>query len=359
MDVTPQELRSNEIKDAWRGYDREEVDELLDRAAATIEGLSRQVQELSQRAAPADPNAIPTSRDHEDMLQRTLILAQRAADDAVNEAQARARQLLEESEAKAQALVSDAESTARRIAEGERRRLESEIAELSARRDTLRTDADALDTYASGYRDRLRAAIEADLASLERGATVEPPSERPVLHEVELPPAAPAPASNVSPAPRPEPVERASMSAPEASWDSGPETRSVRTVEAPPAPAGEWPPPAPSADASSGRTGTAVRDDRPQPEAARVAAAWESPAAWGSTDPEPWAAPEAAPRFASDVPMEARTVDADPLDDDAFFASLREAVRDDAPLGPRDEDHDGFFDEELQGDGRRRFRRRR
>ncbi len=100
------------------------------------------------------------------MLQRTLLLAQRAADDAVNEAQARARQLLEESEAKAQSLVSDAEATARRIAEGERRRLEAEIRELSARREQLRADADALDAYASSYRDRVRAAIEADLANL-------------------------------------------------------------------------------------------------------------------------------------------------------------------------------------------------
>ena len=71
------------------------------------------------------------------MLQRTLLLAQRAADDAVNEAQAHARQLIEESEARAQALVGEAESTARRIAEGERRRLEEEITELSSRRDTL------------------------------------------------------------------------------------------------------------------------------------------------------------------------------------------------------------------------------
>ena len=116
------------------------------------------------RAAPAEV-PLPSSRDDAEMLQRTLLLAQRAADDAVNEAQARARQLLEESEAKAQSLVSDAEATARRIAEGERRRLEAEILDLSARREQLRADADALEEYASGYRDRIRAAIESDLAT--------------------------------------------------------------------------------------------------------------------------------------------------------------------------------------------------
>ena len=104
MDVTPQELRGSEIKEAFRGFNRDEVDDLLERAAATIENLTHQVQELESRATN-EPAPLPSSRDDAEMLQRTLLLAQRAADDAVNEAQAHARQLIEESEARAQALV--------------------------------------------------------------------------------------------------------------------------------------------------------------------------------------------------------------------------------------------------------------
>ena len=51
MDVTPQELRSSEIKDSWRGYDRDEVDDLLERAAVTIESLTQKVQEGASRPA--------------------------------------------------------------------------------------------------------------------------------------------------------------------------------------------------------------------------------------------------------------------------------------------------------------------
>src|SRR5207248_8344878 len=85
--------------------------------------------------------------------------------------------------------------------------------------------------------------------------------------------------------------------------------------------------------------------------------AWDAPAPWEreSAAPAPQAA--TADAFAPDVPMEATSVDTDSLDDDAFFASLREAVRDDAPLGPRD-DESGFFDNSVEHD-RRRFRRRR
>ncbi len=51
------------------------------------------------------------------------------------------------------------------------------------------------------------------------------------------------------------------------------------------------------------------------------------------------------------------------LDDDAFFATLREAVHDDTPLGPRDEEANGedmFFDQDSSNPGFRDvFRRRR
>jgi DivIVA domain-containing protein len=395
MDVTPQELRSSEIKDSWRGYDRDEVDDLLERAAVTIESLTQKVQEAASRPVPAAPAApapgevpLPSSREDADMLQRTLLLAQRAADDAVNEAQARARQLLEESEAKAQSLVSDAEATARRIAEGERRRLEAEILDLSARREQLRADADALDAYASGYRERIRTAIESDLANL--GGEVEPPSTRPELHDVELPPerdtAPVAAAVEHGAEPERESAEAAILDVVEdqSTWDPGPDTRAIPAVDRPsggtpassapfaaeasagpspvaapprpmpaPAPAAaEWPPPAPSPEASAAATPAAdsswlSSDDDWAP----GEQSWDAPAPWerdtAHHDP-----------FPSDVPMEANAVDTDALDDDAFFASLREAVRDDAPLGPRDDDQATFFDGAAEQD-RRRFRRRR
>jgi hypothetical protein len=52
------------------------------------------------------------------------------------------------------------------------------------------------------------------------------------------------------------------------------------------------------------------------------------------------------------------------LDDDAFFATLREAVHDEKPLGPRDDDDDTgenqFFDQDAErGTFRDVFRRRR
>ncbi|MBM3661223.1 MAG: DivIVA domain-containing protein, partial [Actinobacteria bacterium] len=51
MDVTPQELRDIEIRESFRGYHRDVVDELLERAAATIEHLEHQIRILQERLA--------------------------------------------------------------------------------------------------------------------------------------------------------------------------------------------------------------------------------------------------------------------------------------------------------------------
>jgi DivIVA domain-containing protein len=371
MDVTPQELRGSEIKDAWRGYDRDEVDDLLERAAVTIEHMMLQLQDVQAHppavgAAPA-PVPLPSSRDDAEMLQRTLLLAQRAADDAVNEANARARQIVEEAEAKAQALVGDAEATARRIAEGERRRLEAEIQELSARRELLRSDADALDAYASAYREKLRETLEGDLATLTSGGAVAAPAPRPEVHEVEIPAASAPVVAEPAPEPAPAPFDApfdappaaapaaASAAAPVASspepapsWDPGPATTAIATE---PEPARDWPP-SPSAQA----TAAPVSD-------APAQSSWLGDDAWAAEpaleSPAPWERDTAHHEpFSSDVPMEANPVDTDSLSDDQFFASLREAVRDDAPLGPNDDPDADFFEPDAD-DRRRGFRRRR
>jgi hypothetical protein len=99
---------------------------------------------------------------------------------------------------------------------------------------------------------------------------------------------------------------------------------------------------------------------KPPPESPRDAPAAPEPG-WGGNDEapsEPVPTPQAgnAPGLADYVPAD-EPAEPEVLDDDAFFATLREAVRDDAPLGPRDEEDDVFDDDEpprKRGWGRRR-----
>jgi cell division initiation protein len=326
MDVTPRELRDTDIREGFRGYHRDDVDELLERAASTVEGLTERVRQLTERLSSAEGSA-GKSRETEEMLQRTLVLAQKTADEAISEAQQRARTILEESETKAHNLVTEAEDTSRRIAENERQRLESEVQDLSSRRDTLNADVEALEKYEREYRSRLRKAIETELDSL--GKFAGPQRQRPKLHDVNVPPRREAIANSGRPsAPSPNPSQ---SQAPSPSMP----TAEIGAVDPFPTPPPEPPRPVPSPSAEPSFPGPDPTASEPVPK------------------PQVGDSPGLADFVPADEPLEPEV-----LDDDAFFATLREAVRDDAPLGPRDEEDDIYDDEDAEP-RKKGFRRRR
>jgi DivIVA domain-containing protein len=336
LDVSPQELRQTEIHDAWRGYNRDEVDELLERAAATIERLGTDLARgqaqtaaaprpaaAAPAPAPAAPPVVPERRitaADTDVLARTLQLAQRAADEAIAEAELKARRMIEESEAKATVLVNDAELTARRIAETERARLDEDIRSLESARATLAADVEALERFEVDYRERIRLSIEHALSTLE--STAVSSDGKPELHEIELP----------------APVETMPAREPGA-------TIALDALE---------PFPEPGADGPIAESGPGAEWDAPR------AAAWDqdddAPASTGGWERPRIAADAAAPAPAYDAPYDADADygDASNLDDDAFFASLREAVHDDGPLTSED-----YGDLEDHDEHRGLFRRRR
>src|SRR5882672_6672259 len=110
MDVTPRELRDVEIREAFRGYNRDEVNDLLERAAAAIEGLSERARVLTERLnQQGEPGVGAAGRgETEDMLHRTLLLAQRASDEAIAEAQEKAAAMLEDAETRSRRMLADA-----------------------------------------------------------------------------------------------------------------------------------------------------------------------------------------------------------------------------------------------------------
>jgi len=178
MDVTGQELRDVDIRDALRGYAREEVDALLERAAETIDELEQHLRALQQQQRTPAPHAnggarergaspSPVSVGDSARVGKTLLDAQTAADQTIAEAQTRAQQLISDSEAKAEEVVAEARSKARDAADDERHGVETEICELAERRDALNADADTLEHLGTDYRDRIRDALSIDLVHLD------------------------------------------------------------------------------------------------------------------------------------------------------------------------------------------------
>lgn len=191
MDVTPKELRNVEIAQQFRGYDMDVTDELLDRAASTIERLQNDLEQASRRGVPApssrdDDGALTTPSGDADTISRTLLLAQHTADTTVAEAEKTAADLVSEAEAKSKAMVDQAEQEAIDRAEAQRVAYADELRDLAGRVETLKADVDRLDDFAGEYKSRIRSVLEADLAVLNERPGPERPDE-PLLSDVDVP----------------------------------------------------------------------------------------------------------------------------------------------------------------------------
>lgn len=266
MDLTPELLRTVEFNDAKKGgYDHDEVDEFLDRAAADLARQQEQVRELEARIAAAERRAAEAeaqAKDHSDSdetLRRTLVLAQRTADAAIKEAQDDAARIVAEARQKADGLIASAEEQVRREVGATRDRLQAEIRELEGRRSQLHERITELSAHLDTERERigteldaLREALRSDSMAMAPVAGASPslfdtPAEAPdsdaspslgdpVDEDLsDLPP----PPADWSPEPSPEPAVDLTDAAPDladdpvagADVDPGPPTEATPVVD--------------------------------------------------------------------------------------------------------------------------------
>ena len=349
MDVTPRELRDVEIREAFRGYNRDEVNDLLERAAVAIEALNERNRVLGERLASGSTES-GRGRETEEMLHRTLLLAQRASDDAIAEAEEKARVMVEEAETRSRRMLADAAIEARRTTESERRRLEQEIKDLQTRRESLSTDVDGLEHFETDYRSRLMSAMEADLHAIERDLRAirdrsdAKPGERPVpstddasgaTMEVDV-------RGLLDDKPSPLIGSGGGVPTPESVYDAATSEGAI----------------AEAAQSAASELVGAGASDGGAPDAPKAAIADPVPTDTSASDNRVAAA---APTTIDLFGAEQEAVESAALDDDSFFASLRDAVRDDAPLGPRDATERAFFDQDSKDSPsfREAFKRRR
>jgi hypothetical protein len=128
---------------------------------------------------PAPAVSGPTA-EMEEMLRRTLLLAQRTADQAVAEAQAEADRLKSEAAAHAAHLVGEARSEADRQEREAAARRETALAAIEADRRSIEAQVEALRGFEREYRTRLKAYLELQLRELETvGRTTTPAAPPP------------------------------------------------------------------------------------------------------------------------------------------------------------------------------------
>ncbi len=136
MPLNPRDIREVEFAERLRGYNPDSVDEFLERVALRLEELEAEVERWHRRAEALDARLTEASADSE-VLHRTLVMAQRTADQTLSEARANADQIVAEAEARATSIVSDAEFDARRRMAESTSEIRTEVSRLVSEREML------------------------------------------------------------------------------------------------------------------------------------------------------------------------------------------------------------------------------
>jgi DivIVA domain-containing protein len=178
-------LRTVEFRLGLKGYNVDEVDEYLDRAAQEAEGLQEHVRQLNERlrqaserisqlerekrAAPVPieaseepaPIAAAPANDtlSDETLQRTLLLAQKFVDQTKRESEAEAAAIINQAEETARASIAAAEATAAQMQAESNKKLRDEVTRLESTRTELATDVESMARHLESERNRLRGAL--------------------------------------------------------------------------------------------------------------------------------------------------------------------------------------------------------
>ncbi|HWI54708.1 MAG TPA: DivIVA domain-containing protein [Desulfobacteria bacterium] len=110
--MTPLDIHNKEFRKAFRGYEEQEVDEFLDLVVREYERLYKENIDLKEALAAKDSN-IGQYKDLEDTLKKTLVVAQKTADDMKDNAVREAEVIVGEARLKAEKIILEAGEKAR------------------------------------------------------------------------------------------------------------------------------------------------------------------------------------------------------------------------------------------------------
>ena len=197
MSLTPEHIQGKRFHDAFRGYNHEEVDGFLDQVASSFVAVNGELQTARRQVADLG-GQLEDVRQTEMLLKRTLLAAQRAADEALAEAKAEAERTLASAAQKAAETLASANEKATAAATGATQKAAETIAgatyrageivaEAHERLRTIEELAERLRGFDVEHRKRLRDFLEtqlrvlADLPSLPlAAAAIEAPTRVPV-----------------------------------------------------------------------------------------------------------------------------------------------------------------------------------
>src|SRR5512132_1068803 len=184
--LTPLDIQHKEFTKAMRGYAMHEVDTFLDQVTEEFtrmqDEIARLREQASSSAAPAQPAPVVQqappppppqpqpvaaeargSAGGEEAIARALVMAQRMADQTVEEAKVKAKSMVAEAEARAKNMTEQAQMRAREVTEAAQMRARevTEAAQMRAREVTEAAQARARELtegLETRYKERIQSA---------------------------------------------------------------------------------------------------------------------------------------------------------------------------------------------------------
>src|SRR5215213_5768256 len=181
--LTPLDIQHKEFTKAMRGYAMHEVDTFLDQVTEEFTRMQDEIARLREQASsagppqqapvqlqapppPPPPQPQPVAAEArgggaggEEAIARALVMAQRMAD-----------QTVEEAKVKAKSMVAEAEARAKNMTEQARMQIAQATEQVARRRQELESSIEALRAFERDYRARLRGFVEGQLKALEDAA---------------------------------------------------------------------------------------------------------------------------------------------------------------------------------------------
>lgn len=130
MPLTPLDIHNKEFTKGFRGYDEDEVNEFLDQVIKDYEMIIREKKELEQKVQELTEK-LSHFTNIEETLNKSILVAQEAAEDVKRNAQKEAKLIIKEAEKNADRIINEALAKSRKIA--------MEIEELKKQSKVFRT----------------------------------------------------------------------------------------------------------------------------------------------------------------------------------------------------------------------------
>ncbi|MBB5178974.1 cell division initiation protein [Planomicrobium koreense] len=115
MPLSPLDIHNKEFGRGFRGYQEDEVNEFLDQIIKDYEMLMREKKELEDRLKQTDER-VGHFTTIETTLQKSIVVAQEAAEEVRRNSQKEAKLIVREAEKNADRIVNESLTKARRIA---------------------------------------------------------------------------------------------------------------------------------------------------------------------------------------------------------------------------------------------------